>query len=153
MFNTILIAFSRLVPTFIHVTEFTIWNLEHMGPLSIFYQCCCLCSYMFLFMSMFMHFWSIVASCTAQLKQPVSMPLNIRTTLWSCFGLMRHGFDREVEGCNPTFGLLLFLHLRHASCLKEANLLFVLKMQTPGGEKRLKTFSVFLLRVYLFFIP
>ena len=26
LFNTLLIAFSRLVPTFIHVTEFTIWN-------------------------------------------------------------------------------------------------------------------------------
>ena len=26
LFNTLLIAFSRLVPIFIHVTEFTIWN-------------------------------------------------------------------------------------------------------------------------------
>ena len=29
LFNTLLIAFSRLVPIFIHVTEFTIWNKFH----------------------------------------------------------------------------------------------------------------------------
>ena len=37
MYNTLLIAFSRLVPIFIHVTEFTIWNRSMLVLFSNFH--------------------------------------------------------------------------------------------------------------------